>query len=296
MLIKSKAHGKTLYRTKPLLLSARQGYVRPPMGPDWFATTTTVWRVDELIKRRVRDWRRLLGEDGHTGTRSEKFRPDHHSAYTGTHSVFPAPLAEWILLRYGGGEGTHILDAFSGGPPRSVVSTIMGHQYTGFEIRQDQIDENFSLLDEMKLEGANFILGDGRFMERLDQQCDMGFTCPPYWNLEQYSNLDQDLSNLKTYEEFNAGMAFCAQSYFEALKPGAFCCLVVGPFRNKKTKELIDFPAHTVENFREAGFFFHQQIILSKNFASAAVRSSNAWRTKKLVPCHEFLQVFRKPE
>src|SRR6266704_1372615 len=110
MLIRRRAHGKNLVTSRPLLVSAKEGYTRPPMGRDWFATTTTTWRVDELIKRRVRDWRRLLGEDGHTGARSEDFRKDHESAYTGTHSVFPAPLVEWILLRYAK-EGGSVLDA-----------------------------------------------------------------------------------------------------------------------------------------------------------------------------------------
>jgi hypothetical protein len=70
---------------------------------------------------------------------------------------------------------------------------------------------------------------------------------------------------------------------------------VVGPFRDKQTSELIDFPAHTTDNFQEAGFVYWQQIVLSKNFASAAKRSTMAWRGHKLVPAHEFLLVFRTP-
>jgi hypothetical protein len=63
----------------------------------------------------------------------------------------------------------------------------------------------------------------------------------------------------------------------------------------KKTGELIDFRSHTVENFRDAGFIFWQEIILSKNFGSAAKRSTNSWKNFKLVPIHEFLLVFRTP-
>lgn len=297
MLIRQRAHGKTLVTSRPLLVSAQQAYTRPPMGRDWFATTCTVWRVDELIRRRVRDWRRLTGEDGHTGARSEDFREDHDSAYTGTHSVFPAPLVEWILLRYGGKPGGAVLDAFAGGPPRGLVASIMGYKYTGFDIRQEQLDENKRVLDALQINGASYILGDGRYLDGVDDQSfDCALTCPPYYDLEVYSDLPNDISSFKTYWEFNASMQFCADSYFEKLKPGAFCCIVVGPFRNKKTGELIDFPAHTVENFREAGFTYWQQIVLSKNFASAATRSTNAWRGHKLVPSHEFLLVFRKSE
>jgi hypothetical protein len=298
MLIKTKdkVSGKVLVRSKSLLLTTQQGYTRPSPGKAWFQTTTTVWRTDELIRRSVRDWRRLTGETGHTGTRETTMRQDHDSIYTGTHSVFPAPLIEWILLRYGGPTGGSILDAFAGGPPRAVVSSLMGYKYHGFEIRQEQIDENRAILDGLGLSGFRYHLGDGRYLNDLDDSnFDVALTCPPYWNLEEYSDLDSDLSNIKTYDEFNAGMAFCAINHFKPMKPGAFVCIVVGPFRDKKSGELIDFPAHTVQNFREAGFVFWQQIILSKNFASAAKRSTNSWKGLKLVPCHEFLLVFRKP-
>lgn len=297
MLIRSKTStGRTLYRSKPLLLSPKEGYVRPAEGKAWFQTTTTVWRVDELIRRRVRDWKRLTGEDGHTGARAESFRKDHDSVYTATHSVFPAPLVEWILLRYGGIPGGSVLDAFAGGTPRALVSAIMGFNYTGFEIRQDQIVENNEILKSLNLiENVKYILGDGRFLE-VDNKFDFALTCPPYHDLEKYSDQPDDMSNMSTYWEFNAGMNFCAHAHFKVMKPEAFVCIVVGPFRDKKTGELIDFRAHTVENFREAGFIFWQEIILSKNFGSAAKRSTNAWRGMKLVPIHEYLLVFRMPK
>lgn len=290
-----KNSGKTLYTSRPLLIKAKDGYVRPGPGKEWFATTTTVWRVDELIRRRVRDWRRLTGETGHTGERTGTFREDHDSAYTGTHSVFPAPLVEWILLRYGGPVGGRVLDAFAGGPPRALVSSIMGMEYHGFEIRQQQIDENLAVIKRLKLDGIHYHLGDARFMEADIGLFDIALTCPPYFNLEVYSDQADDISSFKTYDEFNAAMWLCAHAHKAKMKPGAFVCIVVGPFRDKKTGELVDFRAHTVDNFREEGFIFWQEIILSKNFGSAAKRSTNAWKGHKLVPMHEFLLIFRTP-
>lgn len=288
-----KVTGKVLRTSRPLLVTPQQAYVRPSQGKDWFSTTTTIWQVDEIIKRRVRDWRRLTGETGHSGARDETFRKDHESVYTGTHSVFPAPLMEMIIVRYGGAIGSHILDAFAGGPPRGLVSSIMGHQYTGFEIRQEQIDENELLLKSLKLKGAKYIKSDGRFLD-VDDVFDCAITCPPYFDLEQYSDQDDDISNLGSYAEFNASMWLCAHAHRERMKPGAFVCIIVGLFRDKRG-ELIDFPADTVENFRDAGFLYWQNIVLSKNFASAAVRAGNAWKGLKLVPRHENLLVFRTP-
>lgn len=291
-----KNSGKTLYTSRPLLISAQQGYVRPAQGKDWFATTTTVWRVDEIIKRRVRDWRRLTGETGHDGERSETFRTDHDSVYTGTHSVFPAPLVEWILLRYGGPSGGRVLDAFAGGPPRGLVASIMDMEYHGFEVRQEQIDENLKVIKRLKLENVHYHLADGCLMDLELGKFDVALTCPPYFNLEVYSELPNDLSNFKTYNQFHDAIRICAQSHRQKMKPGAFVCIVVGPFRDKKSGELIDFPAHTTRAFQDAGFIYWQQIVLSKNFGSSAQRSTNSWRGHKLCPIHEFLLIFRTPQ
>lgn len=289
-----KASGKVLKSSRPLLITPQQAYVRPSQGRDWFSTTTTIWQVDEIIKRRVRDWRRLTDETGHSGARDQSFRADHNSIYTGTHSVFPAPLMEMIIVRYGGSQGSHILDAFAGGPPRGLVASIMGHSYTGFEIRQEQIDENEALLQRLELKGVTYVKGDGCLL-RTPQLFDCAITCPPYFNLERYSDQTDDLSNLDSYSEFNARMWLCAQAHRERMKPGAFVCIIVGLFRDKNG-ELVDFPSDTVENFREVGFLYWQNIILSKNFASAAVRASNAWKGQKLVPRHENLLIFKTPE
>ena len=298
MLIKTKGPaGKTLYTSRPLLINPAEAYLRPqPSGREWFQTTTTVWRVDELIRTRVRDWRRLLGETGHSGERNEVMRKDHESVYTGSHSVFPAPLVEWILLRYGGNPGGRILDSFAGGAVRGIVSSVMGYSYTGVEIRLNQIHENKAVLEALNLQGVEYIHDDGTVMDEVEGQFDCALTCPPYYNLEVYSDFKEDISTKATYDDFHNAMYRCAVAHRTLMKPGSFVCIVVGPFRDKKSGELIDFPAHTAANFQRAGFTYWQQIVLSKNFASAAKRAGNAWKGHKLVPCHEILQVFRTPE
>lgn len=286
--------GRVRELNRPSLFTIKESYVRPPMD---FSTSMTIWHVDEAIKRRVRDWRRITDEDGHTGERAEKFRADHDSVYTGTYSVFPLPLMEMILIRYAQQKhGALILDAFAGGPPRAIASSVMGHIYHGVDVRQEQIDENERVIEDLHLENVHYHLGDGRYLDTLDVDgFDLAVTCPPYFDLEVYSDQRDDISNSLNYAEFNAAMHMSASSHFPLMRDGAFVCIIVGNFRDK-TGELVDFRSHTVENFREAGFIFWQDVILSKNFASAAKRAGNAWKGIKLVPRHEHLLVFRKPE
>jgi DNA modification methylase len=112
-----------------------------------------------------------------------------------------------------------------------------------------------------------------------------------------YSDLPNDLSNLPDYSKFIDAISNCAKSYFRVVKPNAFVCIITSSFRIKNTQgvnELVDFPGHTIEAFRRAGFSFWQDVVLSRNFASAAGRSTTSWRGKKLIPRHERLLVFRK--
>lgn len=293
--------GKVLKTNQTKLFSAAQGYIRPKEdGSFWWLTTTSIWPVDELIGRRIRDWRRLMGETGHSGERTQTMRSDHDSIYTGTHSVFPAPLCEWIILRYGGPPGSTILDAFAGGPPRAVVSALMGYNYVGYEIRKEQIDENMETIARLGItSNVVYHCADGVLINNsADSSFDFALNCPPYYNLEQYSDLPNDLSNLPDYNTFMQAMSTCAKSHFRVMKPGAFVCIVTCPFRlggNKDENELIDFPGDCIRAFKDAGFMLWQKVVLSRNFASAAVRSSTSWKGKKLISRHEELLVFRKP-
>lgn len=289
---KSFREGKKLYRRKPTLIKAKDGYVKPSIS---FDTTTTIWHTDELIKRRVRDWMRLIGEDGYSGIRESVARKEL-TIYTGTYSVFPIPLMEWILVRYGGDNGGIVLDAFAGGPPRGIVSGIMGFEYHGHDINKKQIEHNRDTIKDLGISNVHYHLRDARNIDKnKKRKYDIAITCPPYYNVEVYSDAPNDLSNLDTYENFNEQMKTVALAHKPLMKPEAFICIVVANFRDKKTGELIDFRGHTVENFKNAGFLFWQDIILSKNFGSAAKRGANAWRGMKLVPRHEHLLVFRTP-
>lgn len=290
LLTKTLPDGRKRKKLKTLMFSPTKGYLRPRVD---FKTSTSIWNIDELIKRRVNDWRRITDEDGHTGLRSA-LRKD--GVYTGTYSVFPIPLMEYIVIRYGG-EGTgKILDPFAGGPPRAIASSLMGMTYHGVDVRQEQIDENMVAINNLGLANIHYHHDDARYLSFKETDFDLAVNCPPYYDVEVYSDDEDDMSTFPTYASFNAAMALSAYAQFVKLKPKAFSCVVVSNFRDKKTKELIDFRSDTVGNFRDAGFEFHDEVILSRNFGSAASRASNAWRGHKLVRRHEFLLVFRKPE
>lgn len=280
--------GRKRKSLKTLLFKPKDMYIRPSLD---FKTSTSIWHIDEMLRRRVNDWRKLTGENGHTGLRSV-LRKD--SIFTGTHSIFPIPLMEYLILRYAGPIGSKILDPFAGGPPRAIASSLMGMEYHGVDVRQEQIDENKAILKGLELENIHYYHDDARFLSFKAADFDVAITCPPYSHVEVYSDEPDDISTFD-YPEFDAAMLLSAYAQFQKLKPGAFSIIVVGNFRDKVTKELIDFRGDTVRNFRDVGFVFWEDIILSKNFGSAASRAANAWRGMKLVRRHEHALVFKKP-
>ena len=76
----------------------------------------------------------------------------------------------------------------------------MGHKYTGIELREEQVLSNQEQAKRI-LEQDNqpkWIEGDSnQILDKFEgQQIDFIFSCPPYGNLEIYSNMKEDISNM----------------------------------------------------------------------------------------------------
>ena len=93
--------------------------------------------------------------------------------------------------------GGAILDPFAGGSVRGIVANYLGYKYTGIDIRQEQIDSNreqaLSILEVNNQ--PNYYVGDSnKVLDNIwNTEFDMIFSCRPYANLEQYSELDGDI-------------------------------------------------------------------------------------------------------
>ena len=265
-----------------------------------FRTSTTIWPVDELISSEHKAWKQVTEEDSKQGNRAgARQAHDKGSPYTGTYSVFPMPLAEWMLLRYAGDKGGKVLDSFAGGPPRALAAYLLGYEYHGIELRNEAIQDNLKFFKKHGLtKNIKYHLGKAQDICDFfrDELFDFAYTCPPYWNLEVYSEHEDDLSNVKSYDDFMCGIDDAIKAQYSVLKAGAFSCWVVNNFRDKKTSDIYDFRGDLINAAKRAGFTFWQDVILSKRLGTAAVRAGMYWKNGnyKLVPRHEYLLVFRK--
>jgi DNA modification methylase len=207
-------------------------------------------------------------------------------------SEFHAGIAENII-RYWSLPGARVVDPFAGRATRAVVTTKLERDYYGYEISpktHKRVSDHF-----MKTGVTPTVyLSDGTLLkETPDNFSDLIFTCPPYYNIEEYESVDGQLSDCETYEEFMTFIDRCAQNCFRVAKPGSFCVWVVGDFRSGG--KLTDFHGDTKRVFERVGFDYHDLIIMENISPFAALTTYQAACKRYAPKTHEYILVFRKP-
>jgi DNA modification methylase len=209
-------------------------------------------------------------------------------------SIFDPALCE-VLYHWFCKEGGMILDPFAGGSVRGIVANYLGYKYTGIDIRQEQIDSNREQgLDILEINNQpNWYCGDSNeVLEGFNKEFDFVFSCPPYADLEVYSDLDGDISN-KPYEEFLRLYESIIEKSCKLLKKDGLACFVVGEVRDKKGN-YIGFVPDTIRAFEKCGMKFYNEAILLNAIASASMRANGNMKSKKLVKVHQNILVFKK--
>jgi len=210
-------------------------------------------------------------------------------------SIFDPALCE-VLYHWFCPEGGTILDPFAGGSVRGIVANYLGYKYTGIDIRQEQIDSNREqALDILPVNnqpqwyvGDSNVLLDGNWQTKFD----FVFSCPPYADLEVYSDLDGDISN-KPYEQFLELYESIIAKSCNLLNKGCYACFVVGEVRDKNGY-YIGFVPDTIKAFEKCGMKFYNEAILLNVIASASMRANGNMKSKKLVKVHQNVLVFKK--
>ena len=187
-----------------------------------------------------------------------------------------------------------VLDPFSGGCVRGAVAELLGFKYTGFDIREEQTEQNKAQAKELKISPV-FITDDSENVDKYvkDSTQDLIFSCPPYLDLEVYSNNENDLSNME-YEQFKDKYNRIIKNHCNKLKENRFAIFVVGDVRDKKGK-LIDFVGDTIEAFEKAGLNYYNQVIYREPVGSAAIRAGRAFNiSRKITKIHQNILIFYK--
>jgi DNA modification methylase len=211
-------------------------------------------------------------------------------------SIFDPVLCE-LIYRWFNTEKGIILDPFSGGSVRGIVAAHLGMTYYGVDLRREQIEANIANANDV-LKGKRmpyWECADSRDIDKLffNEKYDLLFSCPPYADLEVYSDDPRDLSNMK-YEDFLEIYREIIRKSCFMLSDNRFAVFVVSEVRDKKGVYR-NFVHDTIDAFRRAGLVYYNEIILVNQTGGLAMRISNQFnKSRKIGRHHQNVLVFYK--
>lgn len=274
-------------KERALALGTPAAYV-----PDYYAQKNAAQdRIGRPLSREEFERDYLVIPEGQKGNLST----------TGT-SVFDPVLCE-IAYRWFSPPGSTVLDPFAGGSVRGITAAALGRAYTGVDLSGPQVLANEDQWVEIgprlgDVPRPQWIRGDSTLLEDLlpsGYAADMIFSCPPYADLERYSDDPRDISNMD-YEDFLRAYREIIAHAVARLREDRFIVWVVGEIRGPKHSGAYrGFVPDTITAFADAGAHFYNEGILISPVGSLAVRAGRYFSTtRKLGKSHQQVLVFVK--
>lgn len=214
-------------------------------------------------------------------------------------SRFDPVLAE-LIVRWYSPPGGVVLDPFAGGSVRGIVTSRLGRHYTGIDLRSEQVAWNVKEWERINGDDGEtwpapvWVVGDATDPPPgLPEQVDLVYSCPPYADLEHYSDDPADLSNMDiaTFMEMHARAIRLA---CDRLRPDSFAVWVIGEARDKRG-DLYGLVPHTIDAFRAAGLTFATEAVLLTMVGTAAIGAARVFNGgRSLTRVHQNVLVFCK--
>lgn len=209
-------------------------------------------------------------------------------------SVFDPVLCELSYAWYTR-EGDRVIDPFAGGSVRGVVAHMMGRRYTGVELRPEQVEANVEQGREICEVCPEWVVGDSARIDELvpDSGFDFMLTCPPYADLEVYSDDPADISNMPIGDFFRVYEAILAKTVAK-LADDRFAVVVIGDARGKDGF-YYNLPGRTVEIMERAGARYYNEAVLVTPVGSLPIRVGRQFSaSRKLGKTHQNVLTFCK--
>ena len=226
--------------------------------------------------------------------RGDEPPPLADDAPVNTSSIFDPVLCE-LMYSWFAHDGAQILDPFAGGSVRGVVASILGRRYWGCDLSARQIDANREQAAQICETDAQPIwqYGDSLECVPLAPRADFIFSCPPYGDLERYSDNPRNLSAM-AFADFERAYSAIIAAACERLREDRFAAFVVGDFRDKAGCYR-NFPSLTIAAFEAAGARLYNEAILLTAVGSLPVRAVQTFNaSRKLGKAHQNVLVFCK--
>ena len=265
------------------------------------SNTDKAWRIATPVRQptfysQKAKWERENGRAITTGEFKHLFVPTGSERINLT-SQFDPVLAE-VMYHWYTIPGWRTFDPFGGGVERGLVSAYLGRPYAGIELRPQQVEANRSLAERIDLPArAEWLEGDARETKAIMTAypaADFILTCPPYWDLEKYSDRPDDVSNM-SLADFLQALDVVIESSLAVLKPDRFAVMVMGDRRHGKRRQWAHLPHMMTASFEAHGAALHNDIVMTTAIGSKPQIARYSFeRRRTLMPMYEHVLVFCK--
>lgn len=262
-------------RGRPLV---KRGQV-PPDG------TGLTYNINDLDKYRNAEAGKLQRQ---ANSRSVYMHPSDGEgdvqAVQGGTSIFDPVLCE-LAYRWFCPPGGRVLDPFAGGSVRGIVAGTLGLQYIGCDLSERQLVANREQAETIApVVRPVWVHGDSVDVPVLVKPVnnfDLMFSCPPYGDLEVYSEDPRDLSTLDA-DGFDEKYAQIIANASTVMADNSFAVFVVGDYRDKDGFYQ-NFPAKTCAAFESAGWRLYNEMILITAVGSLSLRVTGQFTSSRKV-------------
>ena len=225
-------------------------------------------------------------------------------------AIFPIMLPERLIKIYSR-EGDLILDPFAGSGSTLAAAKKLKRYSKGIELSENFIKlykertKKLNLFEDNEYEPV-LIKGDARDLLKYVKKntVQLTITSPPYWDIlnqrrtadykeiRNYSNVDADLGNIESYEEFLKALKDIFADVYRVTKKDGFCCIVVMDLRKKD--KFFPFHIHTIDFMSDIGFTLDDIIIWDRRQEYNNLRPLGYPYVFRINKVHEFILIFKK--
>jgi len=244
-------------------------------------------------------------------------------------ALFPAQLVERIIGCFLPPDGMTVLDPFCGLGSTVVAARTLGKIGIGLDISAEYVSAARARLgrEPSAIEGEPHppsplpVHGEGEpshsgcriveaaaadLLEHVEEESvDLVVTSPPYWDVltrrrsadgkavRNYGESGDDLGRIADYDGFLLALRRVFAEVLLALKPGAYCIVVVMDIRKKN----VFYPFHSdlAAAMQAAGYLWDDLIIWDRRQEYNNFRPLGYPAVFRVNKAHEFVLIFQKP-
>ena len=237
-------------------------------------------------------------------------------------AIFPEMLVNRLVETFLPLEGEIILDPFSGSGSTILTAEKMGKTGVGVELSEEYAALGNQRLKEIALQADTQEESDPVSEQPIIKSCihhgsalklsewvspesvDLCITSPPYWNVlnqrrsadhkavRHYGNHEQDLGVVEDYEEFLTELTQVFEQVLKALRPGAYCCVIVMDLRKKS--QFFPFHSDLATKLQQIGFIYDDLIIWNRQSEYNNLRPLGFPSVFRVNKVHEFILLMQK--